>query len=111
MSKKKNKPYFPNNWKAYANTPDDMFEPLPIEQFMDWRVEGWEIPSSIACIIREEDKESGTVNEYTYSRHSAAQKRVNQIMAKGNEFTVCAHDGLHHMKPRDLEVDYDDPLT
>ena len=38
MSKKKNKPYFPNNWKAYANTPDDMFEPLPIEQFMDWKI-------------------------------------------------------------------------
>tara|TARA_Y100001951_G_C11175257_1_gene202683 strand:+ start:72 stop:401 length:330 start_codon:yes stop_codon:yes gene_type:complete len=109
MSKKK-KPYYPNNWQAYANCPDEFFESLPIEQFMDWRVEGWEIPSSIACIIREEDKETGTINEYVYSRNSAAQKRVNKIMNKGNTFIVCGHDGLHHMYPKDEEL-YDDPLA
>ena len=58
MSKKK-KPYFPNNWQAYANCPAEMFDSLPIEQFFDWRVEGWEIPSSVAAIIREQDLESG----------------------------------------------------
>ena len=110
MSKKK-KPYFPNNWQAYANCPAEMFESFPMEQFMDWRVEGWEIPSSIACIIREEDKESGRVKEYVYSRQSAAQKRVNKIMDKGNIFTVCGHDGLHYMFPKELEEDYDDPLA
>ena len=110
MSKKK-KPYFPNNWQAYANCPAEMFESLPIEQFMDWRVDGWEIPSSVSCIIREEDKENGTINEYTYSRASAAQKRVNKIMDKGNTFVVCAHDGLHLMSPKDEVPEYDDPLA
>ena len=109
MSKKK--PYYPNNWQAYANCPDDMFEPISMEQFTHWKIEGWEIPSSISCIIREEDKESGTIKEYTYSRDSAAQKRVNKIMDKGNVFTVCAHDGLHYMIPKESEELFDDPLA
>jgi len=113
MTKKNKKPYFPNNWKAYSDCPDEFFEPLPIEQFMDWRVDGWEIPSSVSCIIREEDKETGTVNEYVYTRQSAAEKRVKKIMDKGNTFVVCAHDGLHHMSPKEIsEVpEYDDPLA
>ena len=110
MSKKK-KPYFPNNWQAYANCPAENFESLPMEQFMDWRVNEYEIPSSISCIIREEDQETGTVNEYVYTRASAAQNRANKIMAKGNTFIVCAHDGLHHMYPREPEELYDDPLA
>jgi len=113
MAKKK-KPYFPNNWHAYANCPAEFFESMPIEQFMDWKIEGWEIPSSVSCIIREEDSETGTINEYVYSRTSAADKKARKIMAKGNTFTVCTHDSLHYMSPKELELNeelYDDPLT
>ena len=109
--KKKKKPYLPNNWHAYANCPDEYFESLPIEQFFNWIVDGWEIPSSVHCIIREEDEETGTIKEYTYSRHNAAQDRVNKIMDKGNSFVVCAHDGLHYLKPKEIVEDYDDPLA
>tara|TARA_R100000008_G_C3528285_1_gene137802 strand:+ start:151 stop:489 length:339 start_codon:yes stop_codon:yes gene_type:complete len=112
MSKKKKKPYFPNNWQAFYECPAEYFESLPIEQFFEWRVEGWEIPSSVDCIIREEDVKTGTITEYVYSKQSAAKNRVSKIMEKGNKFTICTHDTCHHMFPKELEVDpYDDPLA
>ena len=52
MSKKK---YYPNNWRAYKEAPDDAFLPHTFDELMDWKVAGWELPSSVCCIIRETD--------------------------------------------------------
>jgi hypothetical protein len=56
MAKKK---YFPNNWDAYNEVDPEMFEDLPFDQFMDWKVGGWELPSSVSCIIREKNLRTG----------------------------------------------------
>ena len=100
MAKKK---YFPNNWKAYKDSPDAFFLPLEFDEFMDWKINGWEIPSSIACIIREQDVKTGKVTEHVYSRLSNANKRANKIMKEGkSEFLVCTHDDIGHIYPKDL---------
>ena len=52
MNKKK---YFPNNWKAYSQSPDSFFIPLTYDEFERWKINGWMLPSSVDCIIREED--------------------------------------------------------
>ena len=110
MSKKKKKPYFPNNWEAIAAAPAEYFDSLPFEQFMDWKLAGWEIPSSVSCIIRETNVKTGKVKEYVYQRMSAAQNKAKQLMAVGEcEFLVCTEDEIHLMTPKYLE-DYDDPL-
>ena len=107
----KRKPYYPNNWQAYANCPDELFEPLPIEQFMDWRVEGWEIPSSVACIIREDNRTTGKVTEHVYSTTGHAKRKARAIMAKGeSEFTVCTPQAVHFMQPEEYDP-FDDPLA
>ena len=106
MSKKK--PYFHNNVEAIREAPDAFFIPLPYDELMDWKIGGWEIPSSVACMIRETTK-TGKVKEYIYSRSSDAKKRARKIMDAGNEFIVCTHEAVHHMSP-ELE-DYDDPLA
>ena len=62
----KQKPYYPNNWEAISNAPDECFETLPFEQFMDWKIAGWELPSSIDCIIREHNLETGKITEHVY---------------------------------------------
>ena len=41
------KPYYPNNWEAYKEAPDEMFEPHTFEEVMSWKVAGWELPSSV----------------------------------------------------------------
>ena len=100
MAKKK---YFPNNWQAYKDSPDAFFLPLEFDEFMDWKINGWEIPSSVACIIREQDIKTGKVTEHVYSTIRNANKRANKIMKEGkSEFLVCTHDDIGHIYPKDL---------
>ena len=49
----KKKPYFPNNWKQYKDAPASWFDQILFEEFMDWKIAGWEMPSSVVCMIRE----------------------------------------------------------
>ena len=101
MAKKK---YFPNNWKNIKDAPEQFFLPLDYDEFMDWKINGWEIPSSVACIIREQNIKTGKVTEHVYSRLSNANKRATKIMKEGKaEFLVCTHDDIGHIYPKDLE--------
>jgi len=107
----KKKPYYPNNWAAYKATPASYFDSIRFDEFMDWKVAGWELPSSVACIIREQNLETGKVKEYVYSRPTAAKKKTHAIMQEGiSEFTVCAPEAIHFMTPEQVPP-YDDPLT
>jgi hypothetical protein len=114
MSKKKPE-YFPNNWEAFNEAPAEYFEDLPFEQFMAWKVEGFEIPSSVVCLIREEDHSTGKITEYTYQRPHAAKNKVNEIMDRGvSTLTVISGTDqvMHHLIPKYMEESpYDDPLA
>ena len=99
MSKK---PYFPNNWRAFKDAPDEAFEhpdgPLSFNQFMEWRADGFELPSSVCCIIRENARD-GKIKEYVYQRGSAAQKKMEQLLDSNVEFIVCDADHITHLEP------------
>ena len=111
LSMPKKKPYFPNNWKQYKAAPAEWFEPLTFDELMDWKLCGWELPSSVVCMIRETNTITGKVTEHVYQRESAAKNKCRGIMAKGeSEFIVCTPTEIHHMWPEELE-DYDDPLA
>ena len=108
---KKKKPYFPNNWAAIKDAPAEYFEDIPFLQFMDWKCAGWELPSSVSCIIREHNLETGKVKEYVYERTGAAENKLKKMMGEGvSEITTATHDSIHHLTPKYLE-DYDDPLA
>tara|TARA_R100000458_G_scaffold55495_1_gene59490 strand:- start:840 stop:1172 length:333 start_codon:yes stop_codon:yes gene_type:complete len=110
MTKKKKK-YFPNNYDAYASAPTEWFESIPFDQFVDWKMAGWELPSSVDCIIREETK-SGKIKEYIYSRPRDAKYRIKKMMDAESQFTVATQDEIHYLEPRYLlKEDYDDPLA
>ena len=107
MSGKK-KPYFDNNWQEYKDAPDEMFEQHTFEEVMHWKVGGWELPSSVCCVIRATDLETHKVTEYVYRKHSAAQRKVNELInTKRCEFVVCDHESIHFLSPADIS-DYDD---
>ena len=106
---KKKKPYYPNNWQAIKDAPEGIFIDIPFDQFMDWKCAGWELPSSVSCIIREED-DKGIIKEYTYQRQSAAENKLKKLMSKGASImTVVTDESIHQLKPH--EEDYDDPLA
>jgi len=102
----KRKEYFPNNWQEYAQAADDNFIPHTFEEIMSWKVAGWELPSSVCCIIRVTDLKTHKVKEHVYSKHSAAQSKVNQLINTPDvEFTVVDHESIHHLSPTDFVND------
>ena len=98
MAKKK---YFPNNWRLYKDSDDSMFIPHEFNEFMEWKLGGWEIPSSVCCIIRESDPVTKKVKEYVYSKPQSAVKRVQKLMDEGKEFTIVDEEQIHQMYPDD----------
>ena len=107
MSKKK---YFHNNYEAIAEAPSHWFDSIPYDDFMDWKISGWEIPSSVSCMIREINPRTGKVKEHVYQRESAARKKATELMSKGSEFIVCTADAIQIMTP-EKEEPYDDPIA
>jgi hypothetical protein len=96
------KDYLPNNWQEYKDAPDDYFIPHTFEEIMSWKVQGWELPSSVCCIIRVSDLITGKVKEHTYSKRSAAKLKVDQLIATPDiEFTIADHESIHHLTPAD----------
>jgi len=74
---------------------------------MDWKVAGWELPSSVNCIIRTTDLATKKVKEHVYKRKSAADNKIVQLLnTKTHEFTVVTHDAQHHVGPK--HQDHDD---
>ena len=107
MSGKRKREYFDNNWQEYKDAPDDLFVPHTFEEVMSWKVGGWDLPSSVCCIIRATDLDTHKVTEFVYRKHHAAQAKVNELIAARNvEFVVADHDSIHLLSPVDLS-DYD----
>ena len=107
----KKKPYFHNNVEAIRSAPAEFFIPIPYDEFMDWKMGGWELPSSCNYIIRERSLRTGKVKEYIYSKPAAAKRKLEERMESGEyEFCVADHDAVHFLSPN-MEEDYDDPLA
>jgi hypothetical protein len=98
---------FPNNFEAIQEAPDEIFEPCSVEDFFDWRVGGWDIPSSVMCIMRAEHKDTGKITEHTYSKAGAARNRLLKNMKTGDyEVTIANHDSIQLIKSNGT-----DPIT
>ena len=93
--------YFPNNWKAYKESPDEFFIPISFKDFFNWKVMGWALPSSIACVIREET--DGYISEKVYSQSAAAQKYLDAKTADKNMktiFTIVDGNSVQVLSPQ-----------
>jgi hypothetical protein len=101
------KKYYPNNWQEYKDAPDDLFIPHTFEEVMNWKVAGWELPSSVCCIIRATTPK-GKIKEYVYQKRHAAEAKASELMHSGVEFTICTNDAIQFIPPDiDDESDYD----
>jgi len=98
MTKKK-QPYFHNNWKLYKESPDEFFLAHEFDDFMNWKVAGWELPSSVCCIIRESDQKTKQVKEHVYTKHQFAVRKINKLMKEGKEFTIVDAYQVNQMYP------------
>ena len=92
--------YFPNNWKAYKDSPDEFFIPLTYKDFFNWKVMGWVLPSSVACVIREE--KDGKISERIYSQSQSADNYLTKQMSDKNNnttFTIVDGNSVQVLRP------------
>ena len=105
--KRKKKKYFPNNWKPIQEAPDDAFGTIDYEDLMLWKIGGYEIPNSVACIIREKNVDTGKVKEHVYKYRHAAKAKCRKLMYDGNkEITIVQQDEVHVINPLDYDIFY-----
>lgn len=98
MSGKKG--YFPNNWEHYKEAPDDFFIPHTFQEVMDWKVANWELPSSVACIIRTHDPVKHKVKEYVYQRPKDAQNKIEELCRIPDiSIAIVDHQRVHYLVP------------
>ena len=91
------KRYFPNNWEEYRNAPDDAFSPYTFEEVMSYKVHGWELPSSVALIMRVIHQDPLRITEHVYQRVGAAQKRLHSLLNDPSiAVTIADHDSIHY---------------
>jgi hypothetical protein len=91
--------YYPNNYDAIQDAPYEYFEPCSWEEFHDWKLCAWELPSSVTCIMRAQNVETGKITEHKYSNAKAAQKRLIKYMANGDhEVTIVNSEAIHLVK-------------
>tara|TARA_B100000287_G_scaffold6634_1_gene6394 strand:+ start:1257 stop:1580 length:324 start_codon:yes stop_codon:yes gene_type:complete len=101
MTKKKKK-YFPNKWKAYSEIPAEKFESLPFDTLMEWKIGGYEIPSSHVAMLRVRNIDTGKVKEYVYKYRHAAIKKCRKLLSEGNkEITIVQQDCVQLIGPTD----------
>ena len=108
MPKRKKKPYFHNNVRNIQDAPLECFPGLEFDEFMDWKISGYEIPATVLCIIREQ-KANGKIKEHIYQRRHAANRKIKQMIYDGHEFSIVDREGCQHVTPTIPE--YDDPLA
>ena len=102
MTSKKKKKYFPNKWKQYSEVPAEMFEPLEFDVFMDWKIGGYELPSSHVAMILYNNVDTGKIKEHVYKYRHAAIKKCRKLISEGNrEITIVQPDAVHFIDPYD----------
>ncbi len=97
---KQPKQYFPNRWRDFASIPARDYESLPFDFLMEMK-EMWELKRSYICVIRSVTR-NGKVKEKAYQRIHAARKKVKELMAGEQEFTVLTYNAIHHIDPNEL---------
>ena len=90
--------YYPNNWEAFKEAPEEAFSTPTWGEFEDYKLRGWELPSSICCIIRATTPK-GKIKEYVYQQGSAAEKRIYKLKEEGSSFTMVTQDQIMHVRP------------
>ncbi len=89
--------YYPNNWKQYKDSEDKFFKPIAFNEFMSWKIDGWELPNAVTCIIRAEGKD-GKITEHTYQTQGHAKRKIEQLVKNRQSFVVCDNDAIQNMR-------------
>jgi len=91
--------YYPNNWDAIKACPANYFPPMAYEEFEDWKIYGYVLPSSVFGVIRTQCPKTGKVEEYTYQTRHHAKQRLSKEIKQNKNIVMATMDGVYHLQP------------
>ena len=103
----KKRKYYPNNWDAIKQCPPHYFPALGYDEFSAWKIHGYQLPSSHYAIVRIENKDAGTFEEYTYKTEHHTRMRLKKEAGTNTEITIATDDGVFHLLPN--RIDFNNP--
>ena len=80
---------------------------MEFDEFAAWKIHGYQLPSSHYGIVRIENKDAGTVEEYTYKTEHHTKNRLKKEVGRNSEITVATDDGVYHLTPN--RIDFNNP--
>ena len=95
--------YYPNNWEAIKQCPPHYFPEMPYEEFKDWKIHGYQLPSSHFGIVRIENKDTGKIVEHTYKSEYHTKEKLKKVMKGNNHVTLATMDGVYHLMPPPID--------
>ena len=88
---------FPNNWQEVHDADSEDFGSCTFEEFQEM-MSLWHLPSSIVCVMRVENKDTGKIKEYTYRKVSAATNKMEKLVEDpANVITIMDDTTIHHL--------------
>ena len=97
MTKRKRR-YYANNVRAVTETEAEYFPQIDFDDFQEFHVANWLLPSSHECIIRATNLKTKKVEEFTYRYRKAAHNKIEKLFGT-HEFVVCDHEAIHKLTP------------
>lgn len=89
MSKAK---YYPHNWAAVSNMDESilqiMSEHWTVQDVIEEKMSGYELPSSIFCMIRSSNQSNGKIKEFVYQRKHAANNKLRSLLESDDPIEV-----------------------
>lgn len=96
---------YPNNWDAYVDAPEELFDGISWEEFNLWKLNYWELNASHTCVIRAECRNTGRIKEHTYKQIHAARKRLHSYLNNGNyTVTICTNESIQQLSPKETDI-------
>lgn len=105
--------YYPHNWEAIKELPEELIGLIDYEDLMFHRVLAWEVPSSVDTIIRATNYETKKVREFVYTRAGNARNKLLKLVDEGDcEILVCRDDTMYQVSKNSIYIeennDYED---
>jgi len=95
--KKKQQPYVVTNWRLIKNAPLELFPTPTFEEFMEERVESWELRGQYVSINRVYNRKTGKVTEKSYQKAVPAQNYLAEQLTKGDlDIATATQTELYH---------------
>ena len=106
---KRERKYFPNEWKKWKDRPAEGYVSLPFDIFYGMRVMSYMLDESTYCIFRLKHIKTGRITERAYKSKKHALSFLENTYINGvHQITMVTDDDIKHYDPLETAVYLDE---